>query len=107
MPDAHGREVLAGRGGCFVGEEGEDRVVHGQATLGHRQADRGGRETLAQREEHVRLFGAIGCPPPRGQDVAVAQQHQAVEFEPACLGGVDEGQDRRRGDAMRLGGARR
>jgi hypothetical protein len=50
----------------------------------------------------TRLRRSVRRPPPLGHDVAVAHQHEAVEVADRPVGGVDEGEERGRGDAVRL-----
>ena len=103
VPHAHGRQVFVGLRGRVVGEEGDDRRVYGQPSFGNGEADGGGREALAQREEHVRVLGRIGSPPALGRHLAMAQQHEAVQAADLLLDGVDECQDGRRSDPDCLG----
>ena len=75
---AHGLKIIARVCRGFAGKEFEDFVVDAELVLGDCQSHCGRGETLAQRKEHVIVFGVVGIPPAFCNHLAVAHDHQAV-----------------------------
>jgi hypothetical protein len=59
-------------------EKGDHGVIEREVTFSNGQPGSRGRKALTQRIQHVRVLGGIGCPPPFGNDMTVAQEHYAV-----------------------------
>jgi hypothetical protein len=76
---AKAREVVARVLWGFVGEKFDDLVVEAQLAVRDGQALGSRGEALAQRVKPVGVAGRIGTPPSLGDDLAVADQHEAVE----------------------------
>jgi len=93
---------MARLGRCGVGEELQNRIVQTQLALGDGQPDGGRGEALAQRIEHVGRCGVVRRPPALGHDVPVSHEHEAVQGVDIGIGGIDERQNGRRGDALCL-----
>jgi hypothetical protein len=104
---AHRFQVGRGRLGRVVREELQHLVIDAQLPLGDGEADRRRGEALAQRVQLVPQVGAVRRPPALGDDMAVPDDHHAVQRVDLGLGAVHERGDRRRGDPLRLGGAPR
>ncbi|VXB73774.1 hypothetical protein FRIGORI9N_410010 [Frigoribacterium sp. 9N] len=104
---AHEHRAAARVGDLVVefGEVAEHGVVEPHQALGHGEPDGRRREALAQRVEQVGAVGRVRSPPALGDDLSVAQQHDAVRLDAGRgLEGVDERGDARRVDV--LGGGR-
>jgi hypothetical protein len=110
MPDGHLLEVVAGVCRSVVREELQHRVVEAQEPFIHCNTDRGGREALAQRVEHVGDIGFIRRPPSLGHHIAVAQEHETldgIQRVRMLFEGIDEGQNGGRWDSLGLRGPTR
>ena len=88
--DAHRLEVFAYVRRHLIRKERAHGIVHGEPTFLDGQANRRRRKALAQRVEQVNALGAVGRPPALGDHVAVAQEHEAVEFDLLLVGGLEE-----------------
>lgn len=75
--------------------------------FGDGESDGGGGEALAEGVEGVRGLRGVGVPPGFGDDVAMAEEHEAVEGVDVFVGGLDEGEDGGGGDALGFGGGAR
>ena len=102
VPHPHRLQVGAGIRRGILREVGKHRVVDREPSLRRRQPDARGGEALAEGEEHVGIVLLVGRPPPFGHHGAVPHDHEAVQRVDLRLGGVDEGEQRGRGDALRL-----
>jgi len=100
---AHGGEVVGDRGRQRFGEERDHAIVDAEEAIMHGEAHGGRGEALAEREEHVRSFGSVGCPPALGNDGAAAQQHEAVQMINFGVDAADEFMNGGRGNAARFG----
>ncbi len=98
VPDEDAPRPLVGDVGVELGEVRQHGGVEVDEPLGHGEPEGRGREALGQRVEQVRAVGVERRPPALGHDVTVAQDLQAVRFDPGrALEGVDE-----RGEAARV-----
>ena len=86
-----------------VRKEVDEPVVDGEQPLALRDADGGGDEALAQREELMRCIGGMRSPMAFGDDLAMPQQQIAVHAVAVPGEGVErlrEGLGGARGDAL-------
>jgi hypothetical protein len=88
-----------------VREVGEHRVVEGEDTLVHEEADGSGRQRLRDGVEQVSPLSGIRMPPPLRHDVSVTREHEAVELDPPVLQRIEEGDDPLRVDVLCSGSA--
>ena len=102
IADAHGLKLPGRFLGHGIGEERDDLVMNIQMSLIDCKADAGRGETLAQGEQRVDEFGAVGRPPALGHDVTVAQDHQAVHVLDPGVERLDEVGDRSGRNALLL-----
>ncbi len=105
MADAHRLEVRATCGWKVLREETDDSGIDGESSFSNGQADGGRGETLTEREELVRKMGSIGMPPALGDDMAMAEEHEAVEVVDLGFDGIYEGVNSRGRDTLDFGGA--
>lgn len=103
ITDPHGLQIVTRLRGRHVGEVIDQGIVEGEQSLFDSQADGGGGEALAQREEPMRAVGVIRRPPAFGYDPAVAQNHDAVQGVDGVLGGIQESEYGAGGDTLGFG----
>ena len=107
VTNAHGFEIGTRIGRSIVRKKFKYGIVEGKFSFRNRETNSSGGETLAERKKHVRRFTLIGSPPPFSNDMAVPENHEAVERVDIFIGSVNEGEDGGTGDALRFGGAAR
>ena len=104
VADPHRAAARIGDVGVELREVGEDSGVEIQQALVHREARRGRGEALAQRVEQVHPIRPVRRPPALGDDLPVADDHQAVQLDVGCrVDGVQEGGHARGVDALGAG----
>ena len=103
VAEPHRLEVVGRLGGTLAGKSGEHGIIEAQFSLGDRDAHRRRGETLAEREERVAALGVVGSPPGLGDDLAPANQHQAVQVLDVAVGPVEEFAESDRRDPLRFG----
>jgi hypothetical protein len=103
ITNAHPLQIGRRFFGEIVGEEVDDRVIHGQFSFGDGQTYGSRGKALAKRPEDVGLIGRVRVPPGFGHDVAVTHQHETVHRMDVLIGFFQKRQYARRRDALRLG----
>ena len=92
VADAHGFEIGRRFGWAFVGEKLQHLVVDAEFAFRDREADRSRCEALAEGVQLVVAFRVVGAPPAFGDDVTVAEEHDAMDvFE--AVEAFDERED--------------
>jgi hypothetical protein len=107
IADTHGFEILGRLCGSVVREKLEDGIVNAEFSFRDGEADGSGSEALAEGMEHVGFVGRFGFPPTFGDDMAVADEHEAVHFTDLLVGSFDEVADDLGRDALEFRGAAR
>ncbi len=106
MPDPGGPRPRVDHPGVPFGEVGQHGGVEIDQALGHREAERGRDNALAQRVQHPRRVRPVRVPPALGHHVAVPQHQQAVQFDVGQRGqGGDERVNSGHVNALLGGGA--
>ncbi len=87
VPDLQRGEVRADRGRLIFREKRDDRVVEFQQLLVDRHSDGRSGKAFTKRVELLVVFRGKSIPPAFGDDVTVADDHDAMKFLAACVNG--------------------